>query len=368
MIFDTEFEGGHAFGAVVQGVALAEPEYVAADGRALAREDYGRLSSRFLAGCLTGTVRSIATPPNEYAVAASPGFFVTATGTSVSTVTLQYSADGAAWSTTSVVTPSGVGVCPLWAGSRWVLAVSSNQAFVTTGDNPGSTWVATTGGATTPVPRYGLAYRPATGRVVQIAAAATATIYTLDTGSTAWASRTASNQTRVGVCDSGSKFITITSASPLISTSSNGETWADSLLPEALSAGQGGIASNGNGAVVVSGVASGLLYSPDHGATWGRVTIPGVSPVDTWKVRFSDDRFFVGTAAGVAMSFDGKAWFLEPQPIQAKVPACTFAKKGSVIVQVQASTTAYSFTESTTHFNAPLIPSASNVPNFIKAL
>lgn len=368
MIFDTEFEGGNPLGAIVPGIGLAEPEYVAADGRALARASYERLSSLIPVGRLTGTVRTIGTNPPEYAVAASPNFFVSVTGPSATTTPLQYSADGATWSTASVVTPSAIGLCPLWAGTRWVLGVSGNQPLVTTGDNPGSTWAATTGGTSSGVARYGLAYRAATGRVVSISSAATATLYTLDTGSTAWVARTASNQTRVGVCDSGSKFITITSASSLISTSSDGETWVDSLLPEVLSSGQGGIASNGNGAVVISGVASGLLYSPDHGATWGRATIPGVTPSDTWKVRFSDGRFFVATAQGVAMSVDGKNWFLEPQLIQAKVAASLFAKKGAAIVQVQASTTAYSFTESATHFNAPLIPSASNVPNFIKAL
>lgn len=379
MIFSTQFGGGAALGTIVQGIGLAEPQYVACDGRPLARATYPRLSTLFPVGRFTGTVRTLAVSPPLCQLAASPNYFVASTTSGVSTTAIQYSADGAAWSQTSVVTPSMTVNSLIFAGSRWVASGASGGALaVTTGDSPNSTWVATTGGVTGGVSRYGLAYSVALGRVISITTGSTTALQALDNGSTTLVAKTAPTaKTRVGICHTGTKFI-ILNTDGTITTSSDAASsvWVDEPLPE-VAASTGGIASNGAGVVVITGVPSGMLVSTDHGATFVRVAIPGVPPSTTWLVQYSGDRFFVPTALGVAMSLDGKAWFLEPQLIQARVEASAFAKKGATFMQIQASATAYSFTESATHFNAPLIqayaPVASGnpiplAPSFIKAM
>lgn len=374
MIFSTQFGGGLALGTVVQGFGLAAPEYVACDGRPLARASYARLASLFPFGRLTGTVRALVESSTNCCIAASPNYLVAAAATAASAV--QYSTDGASWSKTGVVTPSMAVNSLIFAGSRWIATGGAGIApAVTTGDNPGSTWTALTGGTPSGVVRYGVAYSAALGRAAFITTGSTPAIYTLENGAAALVARTASAQSRSGICHTGTQFITINGAT--VSISADGITWADAPLPETAS-GTAGIVSNGAGAVVISGVTSGLLVSQDHGATWAVAAIPGVPADSAWQVHYSGDRFFVPTTKGVAMSLDGRAWFLEPQLIQLRVAATMFAKKGAAFVQTQAgSTTAYSFAESATEFNVPLLqaymPAASGnpiplPPSYIKAL
>jgi len=96
-------------------------------------------------------------------------------------------------------------------------------------------------------------------------------------------------------------------------------------------------------------------------------------------VHYSGDRFFVPTVAGLAMSLDGRSWFVERQPLQAFAVAAPCAKKGSAIAQVQgaSNTTAFSFTESSTIFSAPQLSAGVaavsggpviGAPVYIKAL
>lgn len=378
MIHSSKYSGGVALGTIVQGYGLPEPNYVACNGRPLAKADYPRLASLFPIGRFTGTVRALVTTSAYALVAASPNYFVASVGSSSTTVPFQYSADGATYSNASVVAPSMTINSLIFAGTRWLASgVSGSAPIATTGDNPNSTWAALTGGVSGGVQRYGIAYSPSLGRAAFVAAGATSTIHTLENGATALVARTLpSSLTRSGICWSGAYFITLNGAS--ISRSPDGITgWVDEPLPEAAS-GSGGITSNGAGVVLISGVASGLLVSFDHGATFNRAAIPGVPADNTWLAHYSVDRFFVPTTLGVAMSLDGKAWFLEPQLVQARLVTSMFAKKGSTFAQVQStSATAYSFTESATHFNAPLIqafaPVASGnpiplAPSFIKAL
>lgn len=353
----SQFGGGVALGTIVQGYGLAEPSYTSCDGGARLRTTYPRLSTLFPIGVLTGTVRTLPVNPPNFALAASPNYFVASTNGSAVTTAIQYTADGATWSQTSVVTPSVVVTCLLYAGTRWVAGCAATaQPIVTTGDNPNSTWVTTSSGPNSVLARSGMAYSPVNARVVAFAAGNSTTVYTLDAGSTTWVSRTTPTQDRAGICFTGSRFITLAVNAATISASNDGATgWADEALPEPTSASQGAIASNGAGVVVISGVSSGLLLSFDHGVTFNKASIPGVPASDTWKVQYSGDRFFVPTALGVAMSLDGKAWFLEPQLVQARVVDSMFAKKGTAIVQVRASATAYSFAESATSFRVPLV-------------
>lgn len=365
---------GMPVGSVVQGINLSEPEYVPCDGRPLARASYARLATLFPFGKLTGTVRALAESSSSYCIAASPTYLVAAAASGSSAV--QYSADGVTWSKAGVATPSVTVSSLIFAGTRWIATSTLGSApFVTSGDNPNSTWTELTGGTPGGVVRYGVAYSAALGRAALLTQGTAPTIHTLENGATALVARTASSQARYGICWSGSQFVTLSGT--MISTSADGITWADAPLPEAASS-TAGIASNGAGAVVISGVTSGLLVSQDHGATWAVAAIPGVPADSSWQVHYSGDRFFVPTTRGVAMSLDGREWFLEPQLIQLRATATMFAKKGGAFVQIQAaSPVAYSFAESATEFNAPLLqaymPAASGnpiplPPSYIKAL
>lgn len=381
MIYSSQFGGGLALGSIVQGIGLAEPQYVACDGRPVLRASYPRLSALFPVGRLTGTVRTLASEPNAILAVASPTYLVAAAA--ASTACVQYSTDGAAWSTTSVsITGGGAMGGLIWAGNRFVVAFANVTApAVTTGDNPNSTWTATTGGfaSVTSNGQATLAYSASLGRVVAVSGDGSISVKTLDNGSTTWVSRSGLlSLARRSVCWTGSKYIIQIDASAQVSTSSDGITWAESATPEAPTTGLGGIASNGAGVAVITGVPTGLLVSTDHGATWVPVAIPGVAASDAWRISYSGDRFFVGTAAGVAMSLNGLDWFIDSHAVQARVATSVFAKKGSAFAQIQSGTaTAYSFTESATEFAAPNLRAASPGPSgsvlslaplFIKAL
>lgn len=380
MIFDTEFDGGVQLGAVVQGIGLSEPEYVRLDGRTLSRASYSRLSSIYPIGKLTGTARTLAAIPAGYGLAASPNYFLSTAANG--TAPIQYSSDGVTWSTSSVSMTAGAIACAIWAGNRWVAVYTTSVvAMVTSGDNPNSTWTACTGSYPTSLsdrPQNKMAYSPSLTRVVCLPHGASTSVATLDGGTNAWVSRTGlTSLDRRGVCWSGSKFVSIAAASAASSSSTDGITWTDSLFPEATTAGNGSIASNGAGVIVASGFASGMYASFDHGANWSQVFVPGLQPVDTWRVQFSGDRFFLPMANGVAMSLDGRDWFIETQPVHALNANTSFAKKGAVIVQTQATTAAYSFSESANDFSVHNIrvytPALSGVPIslvplFIKAL
>lgn len=380
MMFSTQFSGGGVpLGGVVQGYGLTEPMYVRRDGRALSRAAYPRLSTKFPFGRLTGTIRTLPNTPTGYSVAASPTYFVAPT--SANNPGIQYSTDGATWSSASVSMPSSSVATLIWAGTRFC-AVNTNTTvpYVTTGDNPNSVWTATTGGFNS-VPSgllNLLAYGSTPGRIVCVSGGGSTSVQTLDNGSTAWVSRSGLvSLNRRGVCWSGQKFVIVCENAAVVSSSTDGITWAESQIPEAIAASSGDIASNGAGVIVMTGAASGLWVSTDHGATWCPVGIPGVASSSAWKVTYSGDRFFIPTALGVAMSLDGKEWFVEAQSLQARTLNSGFAKKGSAIVQIQGSATAYSFTESATDFCVPMgdvyVPSASgnpvaSAPTFIRAL
>lgn len=353
MAVASQFGGGMPLGSIAFGVDLPEPLYVRADARTCSRAGYPRLSTKYPFGKLTGTIRTLAGVPSNLGIAASPTYFVANAVSSPQG--LQYSADGVTWSTAALVVGSGAISCVIWAGTRFVAVYQPGVTpYVTTGDNPNSNWVATTGGFSA-VPAGGLnalAYSPTLGRVVSVQGSAVNNVQTLDNGSTVWVSRAGlPNRNLRGVCWTGSKFLAIVDGTNIVATSADGITWTDVVTPEALIGGQGGIASNGNGIVVISGTPTGLYVSLDHGVTWASAPVPGLaSAADQWRINYSGDRFFLATTLGIAMSPDGKNWFIDPHGAQARVLASVFAKKGAVIVQMQLSATAYSFSESATDF------------------
>lgn len=364
------------FGALVQGINLIEPQYVRCDGLPRARASFPRLSTLFPIGALTSTVRTLAQSgggAQAPIVVATADHFVATSAQAGNSI--QHSTDGVSWATTS--TPSSSSISGLIATPHRFIALNASgsaQPFATANLTPSGTWSATSSGPTA-VPTGNhisrMAYSPTLARVL-LAAGGAAARYTLEDAATAWVARTSATGmgAAVGACWTGTRFVIIAAASQTCEYTTDGATYTAGLLAEATSGSQGNIASDGAGTVVVSGCPSGLQVSRDHGATWAIVQIPGVPPSDTWRVQRMGDRFVVPTAQGLAFSMYGEVWQLETTPLQAMVTTSAAAKKGSVIVQIQNSTTAYSFTESATHFNAPRLAQSSPSPygvTYIKA-
>lgn len=339
-------------GALVQGINLSEPQYVRCDGLPRARASFPRLSTLFPCGRLTGTVRSLAVIPTALPVVASADHFIAAGA--ASSLAIQYSADGVTWATASTAaqTVSALIATP----SRFVaLSSAANQPLASATLVPTSTWALTTSGPASVAAGNSvcrLAY--GAGKVVAVSASA---VHTLDDGATAWVTRTAVGLNRMGACWTGSRFVMVLAGNSSLQLSADGVTWTDGSLREATSTNQGNIASNGSGAVVVSGSPSGLQLSTDHGLTWDFVSIPGVQPSDAWRVQYAGDRFWLPTAQGMCMSLDGRSWFLDTTHVQPFVTAAAVAKKGDVVVQTASTSAAvaYSYSESSTHFATPRI-------------
>lgn len=376
MIFDTEFEGGVAFGAHVRGRDLPWPEYERLDGRTKVRTDNLRLSGKYPIGKLTGTIRTLAASPTANPVIATATHFWAAGVSTANAV--QSSADGASWATSA--TGGAVAVSALIPTPTRLIALSSTAqpAIASNGLTPAATWANTASSPQSVTAGSSMCrgcYHAAGARVVAVQP--TAGVYTLDDGSTTWVARTSS--ARQGVASTGTRLIGITAASATASMSlDNGVTWADFQLLEALSTNQGNIASNGAGIVGISGSPSGIQASFDNGDTWKFVQIPGIPPSDAWRIQFSDGYFMVPTGKGLAMSTDLRNWQIDPTQVQSLATAVGVAKKGSTIVQVPGgSTTAYSLAESATEYRLPDVqefsPSVSGTPTpldptFIKAL
>lgn len=365
-------------GALVQGINLSEPQYVRCDGLPRARASFPRLSTLFTFGALTGTVRTLAQSgggAQAPIVVATADHFVATSAQAGNSI--QHSADGVSWATASTAPSSSISgliATPFRFIALNAYSSSSSQPFATTNLTPSGTWSATTNGPTA-VPTGNhisrMAYSPTLARVL-LAAGGTAARYTLEDAATAWVARTSTTGmgAAVGACWTGTRFVLIAAGTQTCEYTTDGATYTAGLLAEATSASQGNIASDGSGTVVVSGCPSGLQVSRDHGATWAIVQIPGVAPSDTWRVQRMGDRFVVPTAQGLAFSMYGEVWQPETTPLQAMVTTSAVAKKGSVLVQIQGGTTAYSFTESATHFNAPRLAQSSPSPygvTYIKA-
>ena len=352
----SQFFGGDPIGTIKMGIGLPADKWIPCDGRSVSRATWPRLSPTFPTGTFTGTTRTLVeTAPNQ-SVTASPTYFV-AQGSSGGTNSLQYSTDGATWVKTSVSHATGYPSAVLWAGSRFIATFGGAvRPHVTSGDNPGSTWTATTGGPDSyNATSYGMAYSPTLGRTVAINATQA---FTLNDGSTAWTERTTSELANAtSVCWTGSRFLIAKSGGANLFSSADGITWSSTSF--ALMTPSAQLVSNGAGVVVA-------LYqdvyadkrvqvSTDHGATWTVVPLPGAVFTAWVTLSYSGGMFFVsGTGLGIFVSQDGLNWQQETTPMQSAKYG-KFAKKGSAIVQVANTTTAYSFTESSTDFRAPVL-------------
>lgn len=357
MLWTSEFDGGLPVGTSMQFAGMGPPEslWLLKDGRALSRAvaENGPLSELFPVGKLTGTLRTLAAIPNPPAVAIAATNHYLAAGVA-GTAALQYSTDGASWATATTLACTVAGI--LETPTRLILISSgANAAQVSANLSPTSAWSTTTGSPSSVTPGASLCrmcYIPATSPGRAVAVHPSSGIFTLDEGSTAWAGRTSS--ARSGVAWSGARVVGITAGSAVASLSTDGITWVDSLLPEALSAGQGNVASNALGVVVISGCPSGLMVSDDHGLTFRLWQIPGIAASDLWRVQFSGGYFFVPTTSGLAISPDGKHWFIAQTMLQPMVTSMSAIKRGSTIVAIPGVTaTAYTLVESATEFELP---------------
>ncbi len=353
MSFVSQFtSGGIPLGALVQGVdvSLGSSQYIRCDGSSVTRVAQPRLSTLFPFGALTGTVRTLTATPPFPQVVATPTHFVASSSSGF----LQYSADGVTW--TNISSPpsgncSGIVVTP-----TRVIAINTTSVspYISSSLNMSTaTWAASTGGPHS-VSSGDLVCRLSYGTTPGRTLAVTPTdIYTLDEGSSTWVSRTATGASRQGACWTGTRFIILDSNTKVLHKSTDGITWSDFNIPLSTASGKGNIASNGSGVVVISGLTTGLLVSSDHGDTWTLVGITGITPSADWIVQYSG-RFFISTDVGIAMSIDGKSWFIDRNSGQSFVLSSGVAMKSGVIMQtVSSTTTAYSFSESATNFCLP---------------
>lgn len=367
--FSSFFGGGggtERVGSVRGGFyGAAGPDYERLDGRTIQRSTYPDLSALFPIGKLTGTARTLAAAPTSVQLIATANHFVAAGASTANAV--QFSSDGASWATSA--TAGAVAVSALIATPTRLIALSSTAqpAIASNGLTPAATWANTASSpqsVTSGSSMCRMCYHAAGTRVVAVHPSLG--VYTLDDGSTTWATRTSS--ARQGVASTGSRLIGITAGTATASVSTdNGVTWSDFTLLEAISTLQGNIASNGSGTVVISGSPSGLQVSTDHGVTWKFVTIPGLAASDTWRVQFSDGRFLIPTAFGMCQSVNGEDWFTEPvgNSNQALASTVGVAKKGATLVQIPTAgaTGAFSLAESSTEYPLPTLRDYIPVPS-----
>lgn len=352
----SQFFGGDPIGTIKMGINLPADKWIPCDGRSVSRATWPRLSPTFPTGTFTGTARTLVeTAPNS-STTASPTYFV-ATGSSAGTNSLQYSTDGATWVKTSVLHAAGATSCVLWAGSRFIATFGGVvRPHVTSGDNPGSTWIETIGGPDSyNAVGYGMAYSPTLWRTVAINATQA---FTLDDGATAWTTRSTTGLTgATSICWTGSRFLIAKYTGANLFSSADGITWSSTSFAMLSASAQ--LVSNGAGAVVAlyleGGTAKRVQVSTDHGANWTVVPLPGAVFTANTTLSYSGGMFFVsGPGLGFFVSQDGLNWQQEITPMQSAVSS-KFAKKGSAIVQIADTTTAYSFTESATDLRAPAL-------------
>ena len=352
----SQFFGGDPIGTIKMGIGLPADKWIPCDGRSVSRAAWPALSATQPIGTFTGTARTLVEAAPNQSITASPTYFV-ATGSSGGGSSLQYSTNGATWVKTGVSHAAGFTSDVLWAGSRFVATFGvAVRPHVTTGDNPGSTWIATTGGPDSyNALGYGIAYSPTLGRTVAINATQA---FTLDDGATAWTVRSTAGLTNAtSVCWTGSRYLITKSTGANLFSSADGITWSSTSF--ALMGPSAQLVSNGAGVVVApysdGGVTKRMQVSTDHGATWTVMPLPGAGFAAGTTLSYSGGMFFVsGTGLGFFVSQDGLSWQQETTPMQ-PATVSKFAKKGSTIVQFANTTTAYSFTESATDFRAPTL-------------
>lgn len=285
---------------------------------------FGRISS--------GAQRAMAGAPAVAAIDASAGFVVAAGPAAVGTA-IQYTADGITWSTTSVSVPLGSISHLYFCGFRWLALLNSaaNGSCWTTADNPGSTWIQTTGGLqpqNTGATAFHLAaYSPQLALTAILAVTTTAVMTVPDASTTSTTRTRTANGNARNIVWTGQKFIifSIVVSAVTRQTSTDGITWVDvagleghdpTLMLDAV--------SDGNGTVVLL-YADHFLVSVDHGDSFAKVYPPqeaflgideayNTTAFPMFRLWFSNNRFWVtfgiitGGGPSVLCSKNGITW------------------------------------------------------------
>jgi hypothetical protein len=410
MTFASKFlDSNFPIGATLTGLRMPSDAWLQANGKAVLKSKYPLLSAIYKIGRLEGISRTLSAIPAVGQVESTPTnvsipaisdllFTVGAAGTSA----VQYSnTSGVSWApmTTPSITPSALLVTAgLFGISIYVLNSAAAQGAYTgsASSAPPYTMAATTGAPTGVVAGTSmsrLSYSPFNlgdiggfGTIIALPSASGNAIYYATEGSGSFTSVTIGETSiKQACCLSNGKLLILKAGSAnMLSVSVSGISGSmvvnstnTVVLPEATASGQGNIACDHEGTVVVSGVPSGLLVSYDNGENFTVCSLPGITPADNWRIQRSGGYWLVPTAQGMLMSKDAKTWQLDTQTLQTFNVATSVAKAGSIIYQVVgASTAAFGLIESSTEFNLPNLrrlgwtPQYSSVPmepTYIKA-
>lgn len=376
---------GKPVGSTENGFGLLSPKYLPMGSKRLLRTSYPNLQLKFPIGSLTGWARVLATAPLVPLIS-KMGASLIASGAS-GTAALQTSANnGVSWSsvtTASFAVSALVGTAQGVGERAYALSSAAAQGIRLSGGVVsnligGPTSVVTGTSMSRLIHASNLA-SSGNGIIIALPSASGNQLYYVDSGQISMSVLTLSETAvKQAMAWTGQKLLIIKAGTADMHTSELTTTGSISIaignqinvtLPEAISSGQGNIASDQNGTVVITGVASGILLSKNHGGSFDRVLVPGVVPSDTWRVQYSDGYFMIETAQGIIISNDGENWFLDDQTLQTNNVATGIAKMGSTIVQiVAASTAAYSMDEQADRFNIPFMrdyqwsPFGSNTP------
>jgi hypothetical protein len=368
-------------GSTQRALFLPEPDWVPMDGRVLSRGSYPTLQQLFPINKFVGISRTLATAPVVPQVRIHAGTSTLVSVGASGVAAIQYSTNlGVNW--VSAVTPSiGLSAMLIAAGYVYGLNSAAAQGIVSNAAISGGafpTFVATTGGPTsvaagTSLSRLvyasNLTGGGSVGVVIAIPSASGNLIYYVAAGGTAYQSLTiGETAVKQAACWTNPNLFIVKSGTNqlcrvVLASSAPGVVTVTATmnytLPETVATGQGNIASDGNGVIVITGVPSGMLVSYDNGLNFEALLITGVSPSDTWRVQHSEGYWFIPTAQGTLISTDAKVWQLEPHPVQAMSVATSVCRFATGYMQVGTTTTAYSTTEDTLKFNLPYVQAYS---------
>lgn len=346
--------------------------WLAANGKDVAR-GYP-CDSAFLAeiphGVFTSTARTLTATPDVAVCAASPTYFVA--GAAAGVAAAQYTAAGATWIQTSLVSPASCQVNSIfWNGIRWFFGCSgSSHTCVTTGDNPNSTWTEVSSDTTTTL-KQAFAYISALALTVMVPNGTGTSVYTIPDGSTTATARTTTSSSKQAICATSNKFFILTATAGLtLQTSVDGVNWVDTTPAGFGTLAGTSIASDGIQTVIIT-CDTYMLVSNDNGASWAKVwpsqefylastEVHGTAFTSINRVTFINGKFFI-TSSGTgtfrcAVSSNGRNWFVEPVGSRGALNTVFQVlayKSGLYVGMTSGSTAALSATEDTTKFRMP---------------
>lgn len=392
MIYASQYlSPSHPVGATQRAIESPGAQWELLDGRPLSRATYPLLSALFPIHHWIGNTTTFGAIPALPFIQSTS--YTTVAAAVSGTSAIQYKTRFGSWA--NATTPS-VTLSALLIADGYVFGLNSAaaQGIVTTSRVPADditsfpTVVAATGGPTSVVAGTSvgrLVYAAnltgggSAGVVFAIPSASTNLIYFVQPGGSAYQSLNVGlTTTRQAACWTGTKLLTIVAATVTsgllrvdnITSSSPGVlalASSDNIqLPELVASGQGNLASDQNGNVVLTGVPSGILASYDHGVTFTPITVTGVPPVDTWRVQYSNGYWFIPTAQGLLISQDARTWQLYAGTLQSfnVATGVTITDSGMTPYQIVGGTaTGYTATVDAGSLALPYVPSYNQYPS-----